>query len=252
MPNRATVTISFDNMGSAAEVFAHERTTQQKDDVSLSRGYPKILDLLDQLGVKTSFFIEGWNALHNADLVQEIQRRGHDIGLHGWSHEPYHTLDAHDAERVIYDSLAAFDNIGVKPVGFRAPGGVRGPHCERVLKEFGVKFDSSVDETASARKPALLESGIPNVPWQWEMIDYYQYYMHPSGGQTPQQVADLYLGELSRAADERGYTAYIFHSFVTGVDDRRFEVLETLLERAVADERVELRKVKDIAAGVAA
>lgn len=47
---------------------------------------PWILDQLDQLGIKATFFCIGANAQKHPQLLQEIQQRGHAIGLHGYSH----------------------------------------------------------------------------------------------------------------------------------------------------------------------
>jgi peptidoglycan/xylan/chitin deacetylase (PgdA/CDA1 family) len=185
--------------------------------------------------------------LHNRELVAEVHARGHTIGLHGWMHEPFHLLSRPDAERVIYDSLAAFRLLGIAPRGFRAPGGIRGPHCEDVLRKFEIEFDSSVDETASALQPDMLSSGIPNVPWQWPMIDYYQYFMHPDGEQSPEAVTAYYSRAVEDAARTGGYAAFIFHGFVSGVDEQRLQVLDGLFRKVLADDRLELIAVHDIA-----
>ncbi len=47
---------------------------------------PWILDQLDELGVKSTFFCIGNNAEKYPDLVKAIIERGHTIGMHGYSH----------------------------------------------------------------------------------------------------------------------------------------------------------------------
>jgi plasmid stabilization system protein ParE len=150
----------------------------------------------------------------------------------------FHKLDEIDAERVMSDSLAAFRAIGVEPLGFRAPGGRRGQNTLALLRKYGIGFDSSVDEQAVATRPVMLDHGIANVPWLWQLIDYYQYHMHPDGPRTAAQYEELLYATLERVVDERGMMTPIFHAFVSGMDGEKFGVLSRFLRRAAADRRV--------------
>lgn len=47
---------------------------------------PWILDQLDTLGIKATFFCIGANSQKHPALLQAIQERGHAIGLHGYNH----------------------------------------------------------------------------------------------------------------------------------------------------------------------
>jgi len=53
---------------------------------------PTYLDALDRLGVRATFFLVGENAARAPELVGEYVRRGHEVGAHGWSHEPFPSL----------------------------------------------------------------------------------------------------------------------------------------------------------------
>ena len=48
---------------------------------------PRILDMLDRLELKATFFIPGWVIEHHTETCREIVRRGHEIGYHGYLHE---------------------------------------------------------------------------------------------------------------------------------------------------------------------
>ena len=246
--DRGVVCLTFDNMGSAYEVGQRIRSAQDPDDEGLRRGYPNLLRLLDHLGLRASFFIEGWNAIPNPDLVREIASRGHEIGLHGWVHETFHVLDDIDAERVLADAQAAFRAIGVAPVGFRAPGGRRGRSTVTLLDRMGVAFDSSVDAEAKVTEPVLLNGRLPNVPWLWELIDYYQYHMHPEGARSPEQYERLLLETLERTADTRGTMTPIFHAHVSGIAPDRFGGVARFLNAAAANDRIEILPASSVAA----
>ena len=83
---------------------------------------PRILKLLEDEGIKATFFTPAWVAERNPDLIRAIHEQGHEIGYHGWMHEAKETYAEEKAlmEKVdaIYENL-----IGVKPVGHRAPEG---------------------------------------------------------------------------------------------------------------------------------
>lgn len=56
------------------------------DDGPIPEVTPRILKILDDFGVKATFFIVGDNAARNPQLVEEIRARGHAIGNHTMHH----------------------------------------------------------------------------------------------------------------------------------------------------------------------
>ena len=56
----------------------------------------EILDVLDEYGAKSTFFIGGSWADDNVDCVREIYRRGHELASHGYFHKDHSrmTLEA--------------------------------------------------------------------------------------------------------------------------------------------------------------
>ena len=95
MRSRAVACFTFDNMGEAADVGAGVRRDPLPpgEDPSLATGYPRLFDLLAAHDVRATFFVEGWNGVHHPEAVAEIVRRGHELGMHGWAHEPWAGLD---------------------------------------------------------------------------------------------------------------------------------------------------------------
>jgi len=56
------------------------------DDGPGLRLTPAILDLLDELNVKATFFLLGKNVISREHLVKALADKGHDIGCHGYDH----------------------------------------------------------------------------------------------------------------------------------------------------------------------
>jgi peptidoglycan/xylan/chitin deacetylase (PgdA/CDA1 family) len=49
-------------------------------------GTPKLLQLLDQLELKATFFVTGWSVDAHPAMAEAILKAGHEIGHHGYHH----------------------------------------------------------------------------------------------------------------------------------------------------------------------
>ncbi len=240
-----TICLTFDNMGSAADVGRGLRSRPGPDDDG-PLGYPEVLAVLDEFGLRATFFLEGWNALHNRRAVGSIAERGHEIAGHGWVHEPYSASDLEAVDRAVQDTKAAFDAIDVPIRGFRVPGGKPGPHLVPLLAELGFDYVSSVEyfaeEEQGGRVPALerLAGGFPNIPWTWKAIDYYHYYMDPRGPRSPAEVEAYFRDLIEETARTRGFAALIFHAAVSGPDEERRSALRETLRFALEHPGIEI------------
>lgn len=95
------------------------------DDGPHPDGTPAVLDALDRLGWTATFFVLGGAARRHPEIVAEVSRRGHLIGVHGYDHRyliartPWAT--ALDLQRSV-DTVAAITNT--RPRWWRPPYGV--------------------------------------------------------------------------------------------------------------------------------
>ena len=115
------------------------------DDGPSRRTTPRLLDLLDQLGIKAVFFVTSesfgngnpWEREH-ADIVREMVRRGHMVGNHTETHRQLPLLDnaAIDAELRRSAGKIAW-TIGRRPRLIRPPGGALSKRVEQILGEHG-------------------------------------------------------------------------------------------------------------------
>jgi hypothetical protein len=109
---------------------------------------PLVLDLLDQINLRITFFIVGQDATlkKNRDALKMITERGHEVGNHSFHHEVWlHTFSKEKIRRELFE---AEENIsratGQKPVGFRGPGFVWSSVLLEVLAENHYLYDSSI------------------------------------------------------------------------------------------------------------
>jgi polysaccharide deacetylase family protein (PEP-CTERM system associated) len=105
----------------------------------------KELALRDQ---KATFFILGWIAERFPDLVREIGAAGHEIGSHGYSHDPIDCLTPAEFALDLKQSLEILRSLSPRPIaGFRAPSFSVTKKTWWALAEIekqGLTYDSSV------------------------------------------------------------------------------------------------------------
>lgn len=122
----------------------------------------RILDLFDAQGVKSTFFILGWVAERRPDLVKEIDRRGHEIASHGYSHQLVYTQTPEVFRDETYRSKEILEQLVSKPVdGYRAASySITGQSLWAldILMDLGFRWDSSIFPVRHDRY------GMPNSP----------------------------------------------------------------------------------------
>lgn len=100
----------------------------------------KVLDILDGAGAKGTFFVIGEKAVAHPDVVAEIVRRGHEVGLHSFSHD--HILFMRPQSAIASDILRTRDAVesasGVRSTLFRPPVGFSSPRTRVAVRETGV------------------------------------------------------------------------------------------------------------------
>ena len=83
-----------------------------------------LLDILDEYGVKSTFFLVKQWVDKYPDDVKEIAERGHDVGNHSSTHPHMAQLDAEAQRAEIEDCSRAIEELtGSRPTLFRAPYG---------------------------------------------------------------------------------------------------------------------------------
>ncbi len=108
----------------------------------------KALDLLDEFGIKATFFVLGWIADEMPEVVRKVAARGHEIASKGYYHRSLAQLSPADFRADLRRSKAALERASGRRVdGYRIAHGWFGPHdlwALDVLAEEGFAYDSSV------------------------------------------------------------------------------------------------------------
>jgi hypothetical protein len=113
-------------------------------------GVERILDLLDEKRFLAVFFITGKFGEDYPEMVREIDRRGHEIGCHGYSHgldveENFISLKYEEqVDRIAKSTEIIREIINRKVIMFRAPYAKASSETIRALENQGYTIDSSV------------------------------------------------------------------------------------------------------------
>jgi peptidoglycan-N-acetylglucosamine deacetylase len=97
----------------------------------------EVLDILDKHEAKATFFVIGHKAEAHRDVVEEIVRRGHEVGVHGFAHDRLFSLRGGKRVRADLErAIRVIENItGKTPLWFRPPIGHTNPTIARIAEQ---------------------------------------------------------------------------------------------------------------------
>jgi peptidoglycan/xylan/chitin deacetylase (PgdA/CDA1 family) len=203
--------LTFDNLGEASEL---ERGTlpagaPRGRHPSVTEALPRLLSELDRLELRATFFVEASNCeLYPAALL-EIARRGHELAMHGWWHEPWSELEPVRERELLRRGVDAFASLGEPVRGFRPPGGELTAASPALLREAGITWCSPAGEHAGVR------DGLAFVPFEWKLVDAYHLMARFTADPlTPRAAAELIGRELDALAPAGRFATLVLHPFL--------------------------------------
>jgi peptidoglycan/xylan/chitin deacetylase (PgdA/CDA1 family) len=85
-------------------------------------GTPRLLRLFDRWGIRTTWFIPGHSIETFPEPMRAVAAAGHEIGLHGYTHENPMAMTAEQEEAVLDRSIELIVGLtGTAPRGYVAP-----------------------------------------------------------------------------------------------------------------------------------
>jgi len=141
----ASISLDLDNQWSYMKIHGDEGWDKYPSYFDIF--VPHILDILDELDIKITFFIVGKDAEseENKKYLKMITDRGHEVGNHSYHHESW--LQTYSYEKIEEEIIKAEKVIagatGQKPIGFRGPGFSWSVDLLKVLQKRGYIFDAS-------------------------------------------------------------------------------------------------------------
>lgn len=225
---------------------------------SLSRGEfglvgaERVLALLERRGIRATWFVPGHTIDTFPDACARVHAAGHEIGHHGYLHEPPATLTRAEESAVLDRGLECIRRLtGGAPSGYRSPSWDLSGHTVELLLERGFRYDSSlmghdhqpyrcrVGDVVTRDGPMRLgtASDLWELPISWSLDDHPHFeYLRRAGTLQPGLswaggVLENWLDDFryfARTA-EGGVLTYTMHPQVIGRGHRML-MLERLID----------------------
>jgi Polysaccharide deacetylase len=235
--NRAALSLSFDNLGEAAEAQLGARPMPEGplgDHFTAKETVPRIHAALRMRFLKATFFIEGINADLYFDLVVNLALSDQEVGFHAWCHEDWASLTAAEQADNLRRGVAALRRFAPATDGFRPPGGRLGAGGLATIRDAGLAYCSPAGTGLSQ------DGGLAVVPFEWRHVDA-SCVLPPlaavrermTGSAEPLEPArfvDCLGGEIDRLVAGGGHLCLVLHPFMVE-EWMGHELLETLLDR---------------------
>jgi peptidoglycan/xylan/chitin deacetylase (PgdA/CDA1 family) len=108
-------------------------------------GVPRLVKLFDRLGIRTSWFIPGHSIETFPTQCKMVVDAGHEIGMHGYSHENPIAMTPEQEEAVMDKCIELIERLsGGRPTGYVAPWREFSNHTNALLLKKGIKYDHSL------------------------------------------------------------------------------------------------------------
>lgn len=235
-----TVVLSFDVDGASGMInrnpaIEHLPSARSFGDYGPAVAVPHVLTLLARYNLAASFYIPGWVAERVPAVVERIAAAGHEIGHHGYQHEPPATLDAEQEAEVLDRGSAILAGIvGTAPVGYRSPSWELSADSLRLMHERGFRYDSSL---MGSDAPYWVSAGegesLVELPIHWALDDYPYFVFAPTDGRrlmaAPEQVESAWREAFDEVRRRGGVFTLTMHPYIIGRPGRLL-----MLERLIA------------------
>lgn len=161
-------------------------------------GVPRLLELLRRNGLTQTWFWPGHSVETFPEQFQACVEAGHEIGVHGYSHENPIAMSREQETEVLDTCIELIESrSGRRPTGYVAPWWEFSPVTNELLLERGIKYDHSLMHRD-------FEPYFVRVGDSWTTIDYdaasAKSWMKPlvRGTETPlvEIPANWYLDDL--------------------------------------------------------
>jgi peptidoglycan-N-acetylglucosamine deacetylase len=252
---RLTVALTFDHDAISDSVRRGDPPVKlSHGEFGPSVGAPRILALLAQRGIPSTWFVPGHTLETFPDSIAAIVAGGHELASHGWYHEDFSELKVDEQREILARSFEALERAaGAPPTGWRAPYWALGERTLELVEAAGFRYDSSLmagdyalsrvrhgdRHTTADGTQWGRESGLVEVPIYWALDDWPHFEPAAAGGRdglaAPSKVLEIWNGELTYAWEHApgGLLTVTMHPECIG-RGHRMAMFERFIEAAAA------------------
>ena len=108
-------------------------------------GVPRLLDLFRDFGIRVTWFVPGHSVETFPEQSAAIVEAGHEVGLHGYSHENPIAMSPEQEEEVLDRCIELLEGLtGERPVGYVAPWWEFSAVTAELLLARDIEYDHSL------------------------------------------------------------------------------------------------------------
>jgi len=108
-------------------------------------GISNLLELFRKYDIKATWFTPGHTVETFPEECKRIVDEGHEIGLHGYTHENPAAMSPEQEEKVLIRTIEICQGLtGKKPAGYRSPAWDFSGVTNELLLKYGIMYDSSL------------------------------------------------------------------------------------------------------------
>jgi peptidoglycan/xylan/chitin deacetylase (PgdA/CDA1 family) len=256
--HRLTVCLTFDFDAESAWLGSFKTATPSalsRGAYGANEGVPRTLKLLDRYSMPATFFIPGDTADRHPAETKDIFAAGHEIGHHGYLHEPPPGLTEAEEREMIERGLDALHRqLGVVPRGYRSPAWELSHNTFRLLEEYGFEYDAS---QLGADRPSWVEDDgrrtkVVEIPGAWELCDssLFMFAFSPTylrGLAAPSHALELWQGDFDGLYEEDSDAVYVLtmHPQIIGRPHRQ-ALLDQLIQHMVSFDDVWFAQMHEV------
>ncbi len=213
------------------------------------QGVGRVLRLLDQHGIKGSFYVPGAVAQTYPDLLPRLLEHGHEVAYHGYFHERLDGISDEKSEEYLDRTIETFrSQTGLEGLGYRSPSFEHTAASLALLKRRGIAYDSTL---MGFDHPYEID-GMTEISTQWTVDDilYFAYTenrrdtLHPA---NPNAVFETWVEEFEGVKSSGGLMMICVHDWVSG-RPQRLRLLDRLFRYIAESSGVWLATSAEIAA----
>jgi peptidoglycan-N-acetylglucosamine deacetylase len=215
-------------------------------------GARRILKLLRDRGIPSTFFIPGIVMETYPETCTDMLKAGHEIGHHGYTHIPPAMLSAEDEAEGLAKGIECIRGLtGKPPRGYRSPSWDISDRTVDLLLQHGFLYESNLmgndytpyftrrGDVASANAPLKFGEHTPliEMPIAWSLDDFPHFEFLRTQNQlmpglmNARLVLENWIADFDYMAREMewGVITYTFHPYVIGRGHRML-ALEGLID----------------------
>jgi peptidoglycan/xylan/chitin deacetylase (PgdA/CDA1 family) len=226
-------------------------------------GAERVLALLAEHEIATTWFVPGHTARSWPRVVQSIAAEGHEIAHHGYLHQsPIDTADRE--EEILVEGIEAIESVvGVRPVGYRAPSWDTTDQTVTLLLRHGFVYAANGmsddyrpyhtrlgdQPNANGRFQYGADTKLVELPSAWHLTDYSQLEVGPPHNlaPSPREAQRIWTDEFDYMSGHGGgVLTYTFHPECIGRGHRML-MLEHLINHIRERDDVWFARALDVA-----